>query len=64
MSTKKTDENHCHCPRVALTKRYPLPQFTQLIEALFAMTGREAGKARAVTHWLLTVHRRSRHAAV
>ena len=33
-------------------------------EALFAMTGRAAGKARAVTHSLLTVHSRFRHAAV
>ncbi len=36
------------------TLRYPLPELTRLIEALFAATGMEPDKARAIAHSLLS----------
>lgn len=35
-------------------KRYPLPELTQVIEALFTATGMEPDKARAIAHSLLS----------
>lgn len=35
-------------------QRYPLPELTRVMKALFAATGMDADKARAVTHSLLS----------